>query len=109
MAKKNENLIEINPACDDFGLVLNCAVRYAIGRRTYVPSSVINFITPMLPKLDDRTIQCFDQDIVDAKYTSGYGAECDERDWMRFHEAVKAEKIKRGQELYVHWREREGM
>ena len=101
------NMLEINPQDSDFGLVLNCAVRYAIGRRTYVPSSVISFITPMLPKLDNRTIHCFDQDIVDAKYSGGYGDECDERDWLAFHEAVKAEKIKRGQDLYIHWKDRE--
>jgi hypothetical protein len=45
---------------------------------------------------------------VDAKYSGGYGDDCDERDWMRFHEAVKAEKIKRGKDLYVHWRDKEG-
>lgn len=105
--EKKDNQIVIDVKNSDFGLILNCAVRYAIGRRTYVPSSIIGFITPMLPQLDNRTIHCFDQDIVDAKYTSGYGDDCDKRDWMRFHEAVKSEKIKRGQELYVHWREKE--
>ena len=100
MDKKN-NIIEVDAHHGDFGLVLNCAVRYAIGRRTYVPSSIIAFIMPILSKLDDRTIHCFDQDIVDAKYSGGYGDECDERDWMNFHEAVKAEKLRRGQELYI--------
>lgn len=106
MDKKNDQIV-IDLQNGDFGLILNCAVRYAIGRRTYVPSSIIGFITPMLPKLDNRTIHCFDQDIVDAKYSGGYGAECDERDWMRFHEAVKTEKMNRGQALYMHWKERE--
>lgn len=106
--KKNYNPA-LDPANDDFGLMMNCAVRYAIGRRTYMPSAVIGFITPLLSQINDRTLHCLDQDIADAKYSGGYGDECDERDWLRFHEAVKAEKIKRGKELYVHWREREGM
>ena len=106
---KKKRAPELNPVNDDFGLMMNYAVRYAIGRRTYAPSAVIGFITPLLPHIDDRTLHCLDQDIVDAKYSGGYGDECDERDWMRFHEAFKSEKIRRGKELYVHWREREGM
>ena len=104
---KKNHITEINPVNDDFGLMMNYAVRYAIGRKTYAPSAVIGFITPLLPQLDDRTIHCLDQDIVDAKYSGGYGDACDEKDWMRFHEAIKAEKKKRGMELYVHWRDKE--
>jgi hypothetical protein len=107
MNKKN-NKLQIDPANDDFGLMMNCAVRYAIGRRTYMPSAVIGFIAPLLSQINDRTLHCLDQDIVDAKYSGGYGDECDKRDWMNFHEAVKAEKMKRGNPLYVHWKEREG-
>ena len=40
---------------DDFGAVLNCAVRYAIGRQTYMPGLVIDFIRPMLPYLNNAT------------------------------------------------------
>lgn len=32
---------------DDFGAVCNCAVRYAIGRMTYMPSIVVGFIKLM--------------------------------------------------------------
>lgn len=106
MNKKN-NKLQIDPANDDFGLMMNCAVRYAIGRRTYMPSAVIGFITPLLSEINDRTLHCLDQDIVDAKYSGGYGDECDKRDWMNFHEAVKAEKMKRGNPLYIHWKESE--
>lgn len=38
---------KIDPSDHDFGLILNCAVRYAIGRQTYMPSAVIAFITPL--------------------------------------------------------------
>ena len=31
---KDKNAPVIDPADDEFGAVLNCAVRYAIGRRT---------------------------------------------------------------------------
>lgn len=89
---------------DNFGTVLNCAVRYAVGRRTYMPSIVIGYITPLLPQLSSKTLWCFDQDVTDAKYTGGYGDPCDEKDWLRFLEAVRTERTKRGEELYKsHW------
>lgn len=85
---------------DDFGLILNCAVRYAIGRMTYVPSSVINYITPLLPKLDDKTIECFIRDLeqqqVDVEKGIGsWGMECDRRDWLRFLDNCRHEKWSR--------------
>lgn len=90
---------------DDFGAVLNCAVRYAIGRQTYMPTIVIEQITPMLPYLSDKTLWCFDQDITEQRYTGGYGdPRIDEPGWLRFHEAVRAERTKRGHELYKTWR-----
>lgn len=92
---------KINLWDDDFGAVLNCAVRYSIGRQTYMPSLVTDFIAPLLPYLSDRTLRCFDQDLVDAKWTTGYGDKyIDEPTWLRFHEAVKAERTRRGHELY---------
>lgn len=94
----------VDPKSDDFGTILNCAVRYAVGRRTYMPSIVIGYITPLLPQLSSKTLWCFDQDVTDAKYTGGYGDPCDEKDWLRFLEAVRTERTKRGEELYKsHW------
>jgi len=103
--KKKKDQFELND--DDFGLVLNAAVRYSLGRRTYMPSAVTGFIKPLLSKLNNRTLWCFDQDIKDKKYEGGYGDECDEKTWMEFHQAVRAEREKRGEKLYVSYRESE--
>ena len=100
---KNPPEIEIDS--DDFGLILNCAVRYALGRRTYVTSSVPSFIAPLLPYIDNRTLYVLDQDITDQKYCGGYGDECDHASWMQFHEKVKAEEEKRGMKPYKSFRE----
>ena len=90
---------------DDFGAVLNCAVRYAIGRQSYMPGLVIDFITPLIPYLNNKTLWCFDQDVTNAKWEGGYGdPRIDEPGWMKFREAVRAERIKRGETPYVsHW------
>ena len=95
------NAPKIDLADDNFGCVLNCAVRYAMGRETYMPSLVISFITPLLPYLSDNTLWRFDQDITEQQYQGGYGdKKIDEPDWMRFHVDVRSERSRRGLELY---------
>ena len=49
----------IDPTDDDFGALCNCAVRYCFGRRSYMPKVILDYITPLLPKLNDRTVECF--------------------------------------------------
>ena len=71
-----------------------------------MPSLVIDFITPLIPDLSDKTLWCFDQDVTNAKWEGGYGDPLiDEPMWMRFHESVRAERTRRGHELYKSWRE----
>ena len=40
----------------NFETILLCAVRYAIGRQTYMPSMVIDYITPLLSHLSYNII-----------------------------------------------------
>lgn len=104
--KYTRKTLRINLGDENFGAVLNCAVRYAMGRRTYMPGLVIDFITPLLPQLDNKTLWCFDQDVTEAKWCGGYGDPyIDEPHWRAFHEAVRAERTRRGHELYRSWRE----
>jgi len=48
---------------DDFGCVINSAVRYAIGRNTYMPDVVVRFVFKYLPVLDTRTLSVIKKDI----------------------------------------------
>lgn len=59
----------VDPTNDDFGAVCNCAVRYCLGRWSYMPSLVCGYITPLLPKLTDKTLNCFERDIAERKRT----------------------------------------
>lgn len=77
---------------DEFGAVLNCAVRYCIGRRTYMPKLVMDVIRPLLPALTDKTLWCFEWNI---ECADDYGADYDEEGWMRFLSEVKAEIARR--------------
>ena len=48
----------------NFETILLCAVRYAIGRRTYIPSLVIDYITPLLPYLSEDVLKLIVNEIV---------------------------------------------
>lgn len=87
---------------DDFGgAVLNCAVRYALGRASYMPKLLMNEIRPMLPDCSDKTLWCFDRDInnflltreVDEVYFQIYNRPSVfyEYEWKRFQDDVRAE------------------
>lgn len=79
----------VNPANDDFGAVCNCAVRYCLGRRSYMPSLVCRYIISLLPKLTDKTLDCFERDITERKRIGfDFGDSCDYETWSAFYNAV---------------------
>lgn len=83
------NGVIVSPGIDDLGSVLICAVRYCIGRQTYMPKVVMDFTVPLLPILNDTTILCMMRDIRDA---TNYGdPDIDQPDWMNFSEKINQE------------------
>ena len=79
----------IDPTNDDFGVVCNCAVRYCLGRRSYMPSLICGYITPLLPELTDKTLDCFERDIAERKQKGfDFGDSCDYETWDAFYKAV---------------------
>lgn len=63
--RKTEKLksVSIN---EDFGTILICAVRYSLGRQTYMPGLVQGYIRPILPSLDKKTLSVMQRDIEEA-------------------------------------------
>lgn len=85
-------MIMINPRDDDFGAICNCAVCYAVGRRTYMPSLVIDFITPHLGELSDKTLWCFQRDLEERKNGFfDFVDEFDKTNWVNFLDVVNKE------------------
>ena len=79
MTKKSKgNKPQINLDDDFFGAILNCAVRYAMGRQSYMPSLVVDFITPLLPYITSKTLGVFKQDYEINQRTA------DENGWAMF-------------------------
>ena len=85
---------KVVPVDDMFGEMMNWAVRYSLGRRTYAVSDTVNYIVPLVPCLSDKTLWCIQTDIVSA---NSLGDSIDEVYWMRLLDKVEAE-IKRRKE-----------
>ena len=62
----------------DYELVVSSAVRYALGRRTYIVSVICNYIKSHLDELSEPCKKSIKRDIQGAY---SLGDTCDERDW----------------------------
>ena len=89
-------MIPMVPVNEDFRGILICAVRYAVGRETYMPGLVTDYITENCSgKLTDRDITVMLRDIDEQRHShGGLGMECDVRTWERFEAWLKAESEK---------------
>lgn len=56
----------MNKNDEDFGAVLNCAIRYCLENRNLMSFLVINYIVNKLPNLDEKTLLYFERDISDS-------------------------------------------
>lgn len=85
MIKPKQTFMDL--ADDDFGAVINCAIRYCLGRRTYMPELVCGYVRQLLPYLSDKTLCCMERDIREAPL---YGDACDVDTWMKMLGEVNA-------------------
>ena len=82
--------VEINK---DFETILLCAVRYAIGRKSYMPSMVIDYITPLLPYLSEDVLKLIANEIIEHyTYEGALGDEkIDKPYWEQFLRKIRLE------------------
>ena len=82
--------VEINK---DFETILLCAVRYAIGRKSYMPSMVIDYITPLLPYLSEDVLKLIANEIAGHyTYEGALGDEkIDKPYWEQFFRKIRLE------------------
>ena len=83
-------------------LMLICAERYALGRRTYIVYETVNYLTHLLPKVSDWCITILTNDMKTEfdraeriGNTRNFGDDCDYQDWVRFYDALTAEAERR--------------
>ena len=58
--------VNVDPTTDDFGSICVCAVRYALGRNTYMPSVVCGFVKPLLDRIEPKAISVMLRDVDEA-------------------------------------------
>lgn len=71
----------------DYEQILISALRYALGRRTYIVEITVNFIINELHSLSEY---CKNIMIRDIEEEHSYGDECDKENWMRLLKKLKA-------------------
>lgn len=86
------NTVEIDRL---FCEMMNYAVRYACGRRTYAAMSTANYVYNLADKLDTQTLSVMLRDIEEQEKIS-LGDEIDEIEWIRLKGRIRKILEKRG-------------
>lgn len=93
MPKKKQPAV---PVDDNLGEMLNYAVRYTLGRKSYAPHDVIAYCRPWLPNLSERTLWVMERDITAAARDEMLGdKDIDAPAWLAFLEDVQKEIAER--------------
>lgn len=74
----------------DYEHIIISAVRYALGRMTYIVNLIVNYVLKDIEenKLSKRCLSVIKQDI---EYTNDLGMECDKKDWQRLLDRIEKE------------------
>lgn len=92
----------------DFPTILLCAMRYALGRETYMPMLVQDFIRRHPEALDDSTRKTMIRDIQEADRITHYdwgdldhlgSTTIDRPGWLRFKEWLESIGTEKGETL----------
>lgn len=96
---KPSGIMSINVDEQDFGTVCVCALRYAMGRETYMPALVRDFIRPLLPQMPDKALAVMIMDCEDQERKNIWGSETiDKPGWLRWKQELLAEKERRSRD-----------
>lgn len=93
------NIIELNR--EDYGSLCICAVRYCLGRKTYLPSNIQRIISSTVGYLTDKDLQVIQSDIKKhggpTQDVGAYGDYIDYKDWCHFLHTIESEIEERGE------------
>lgn len=87
---------------DEFGTICVCAERYALGRQTYMPTLVQDFIKRHVGELETNALVVMRRDLEDAKsseedWPGVFGDEAiDKPGWLQFLDFLSKEIEERG-------------
>lgn len=81
----------------DFSFITFCAFRYALGRMTYVPSMVAEFIVTNINDIWTNDIKLMIKEITVAEDMKRLGMDIDVHTWLELRAFLKAELKKRNE------------
>lgn len=97
MAKKVEvhSMISVTR---DFELMIVCALRYSIGRESYMPSIAIDYIRYLIPIISANTLFILQRDIKEEieRYDRGGWEIFMKDEWLKLADDIRKERTKRG-------------
>lgn len=94
--RKPKEMMSIKVDEQDFGTVCVCALRYAMGRETYMPVLVRDFVRPLLNLFSDKTLSVMIMDCEDQARLNKWGNDLiDKPSWLRWKQELLAEKERR--------------
>lgn len=82
---------------EDFGTIVVCAERYALGRQSYMPALVEDFVIRNMENIDDRSLGTIVRDIESAE-SMGYGLgdeRIDKPGWLKLCHQIRVELERR--------------
>ena len=88
----------------DLELMLSCAMRYCMGRRTYIVGSFCSYVESILPDLSIVELEHMQKDFdnhsldVGTGYTT-WGDDCDRNEWMSFKKKLDLEIAARSKKI----------
>lgn len=71
----------------NYEIILISAIRYALGRRTYIVKLTVDYVLSELDKLSENCKKVIRKDIIEQSRL-GLGDECDTDDWYRLLRAI---------------------
>lgn len=87
--RKRFDVMTVERGNEKFSEMMVSAVRYALGRRTYVVSDTCGYIKHVLPLLTENDIGTIYRDIADAEREKRLGDECDVCDWLMLKKNIE--------------------
>jgi len=73
---------------NDEELILLCALRYALGRRSYIVGVVSNYIRKKMESLSFVAIGNIIDEITKAESENGLGSKIDKEEWLNLRRAL---------------------
>lgn len=93
LERLNDEQVLLDLSDRDFGNIVISAVRYALGRQTYIVKDTCDFVSELLSYLHTMTLVVLERDIANAK---SYGDEnVDKPHWMMLLDSITFEIEKR--------------